>query len=156
VRPRVDEQLEGVRRLLEVVATEEGLSAASAAALVGASRALRRLELSWSGLLPFLLADNQATAEVLDDVADVLPADLSAEVRTAVANTPTCPDPGVFDVAVADDCNVALRGLLARAVTALPSTEEGDAARHRVAAHLRRRLDADPTSGRSARGRSEP
>jgi hypothetical protein len=151
MRPSIDEQLRGIQRLIDTVARDEHLSTAGSEALVGASRALRRLEGTWSGVLPFLVADTRATASLLQSLSHVLPAQLSAEIDRATSSVPSYPDPSVFDVAVADERNGELRRLLAKAVAALPVTEHGEAARGEIAAHLRRRLDSDPASGRTKR-----
>jgi hypothetical protein len=102
-------------------------------------------------VLPFLVADNRATASLLQSLSRVLPAELSAEIDRATSSVPSYPDPSVFDVAVADERNGELRALLAKAVATLPVTEDGEAARREIAAHLRRRLDSDPASGRTKR-----
>lgn len=166
MRPSIDEQLRGIQRVIDTVAAEEDLSTAASEALVGASRALRQLEGTWSAVLPFLVADNRATATLLQSVSRVLPAELSAEIDRATARVPSFADPSVvdvavldvaaldvaaLDVAVAEELNGELRTLLAKAVTALPATEAGEAARREIAAHLRRRLDSDPASGRTKR-----
>lgn len=149
MHPTVDEQLRAVRRLLDAVAGDPGLAGPSAQALADASRQLRRLEGSWAARLPFLTDDNRATVELLGEVAPLVAdrpgwgEELAAAV--AAAEVPTVAEP------VAHDRNLALRRLLARAVHELPDSEAGDAARARIAAHLRRRLDADPALHRSPR-----
>jgi hypothetical protein len=102
-------------------------------------------------VLPFLIADTRATASLLQSLAHVLPAELTAEIDRATSSLPSYLDPSVFDVAVADERNGELRTLLAKAVATLPITEDGEAARREIAAHLRRRLDTEPASGRTKR-----
>lgn len=161
MHPTVDEQLRGVRRLLELAAADPGLRAGSASLLADAGRQLRRLEGTWAEVLPFLVADNRATAAVLADVAPLLDADLAEEVAGAVARTGTAAlteaERDGLDVAAAAARNDELRGLLSRAIAALPEGDDpaGRRAGAAIAAHLRRRLDADPTNARST-ARSSP
>jgi hypothetical protein len=109
------------------------------------------LEGTWSAVLPFLAADNRATAALLRSLAGMLPAELAAEIARTTASVPSVPDPLMLDVAVADERNGELRALLARAVIALSVTDDGEAARREIAAHLLRRLDSDPAAGRTKR-----
>ena len=146
MRPTVDEQLAGARRLVERVAAEAALSGASAARLTDAARLLRRVEASWASVLPFLAADNAATAELLAELSGQLPEELTAPIAAELAAR--TPEPGrcELDVAAASARNRRLRALLADAVPLL-----GPDGRRRVARHLRRRLELDPTHRPPAR-----
>jgi hypothetical protein len=137
VRPTVEEQLRGVGRLLQVVAADADLSPESTEALAEASRMLRRLEVSWPHMVPFLDSDNRATAAVLEQVAPLLPAELAAAASR--------PDAAISP---AHERNQVLRALLAQAIVALPGGEAGAQARTAIGAHLRERVDRNPALGR--------
>ncbi len=134
MHPTAEEQLAGVRRLLEAVAADEDLSTASAARLTDAGRILRRLQASWAGVAPFLAADNDASAGLLAQLAPHMP--VAAEE----------PEPEPDSAEDVDQRNRRLRGLLAETI---PHLDED--ARRRVARHLRHRLDRDPTQRRAPR-----
>ena len=151
MHPTVDEQLRGVRRLLQIVAADDGLSPAATEALADASRILRRLQSSWAQVPAFLASDNRATAAVLTEIAPLLPAELAAD---AVAMASGCAEPHLadLDLAAVHERNKALRALLAQAVTALPHDDAGARARRVIAAHLCQRLARDPSLGRFSGG----
>lgn len=153
MHPTVDEQLRGIGRLLEQVAAGGGLAPASADALDEARRRLRRLEGSWAQLLPFLTADNRATAELLAELAPLVAGALAHEVAAAAAHeAERAPTPAAtLDVAAVAARNDELRALLATVIAALPGGDAGRAARLAVVAHARRRLDADPLNARGPR-----
>lgn len=130
MRPTIDEQLDGVRRLLDAVERDDGLSPASRELLTDAGRLVHRVRGSWATALPFLVEDNAGLAALL--------ADLGAPADTDDHPAPT-------DVVAAAARNTALRGLLTETIRALPRDADGLAARARIAAYLRRRVDADPT-----------
>lgn len=129
MRPTVDEQLDGVLRLLDAVAREEQLSAGGRDRLRDVERLVHRVRGSWSTTLPFLVEDNAAL--------DVLLRGLGSDV-------PPAPEPGT-DVAAVATRNEQLREQLSTAIRALPPPPEGDDARERIGAYLRRRVDTDPT-----------
>jgi hypothetical protein len=139
MHPTGEEQLRAVCRRLELVAADPGLAPESVEALDDAVRQLRRLEGAWPARLPFLLADNEATAALLRDLGADLPAGLSAVERFGEGEER------------AHEMNKAVRECLAQAVRGLPSTTDGDAARTRIALHLRRRIAADPALNRRPR-----
>ncbi len=152
MHPTVDEQLRGIGRLLEQVAAGSGLAPASADALDEARRRLRRLEGSWAQVLPFLTADNRATAELLAELAPLVAGALAHEVAAAAHEADRAPTPAAaLDVAAVAARNDELRALLATVIAALPGGDAGRAARLAVVAHARRRLDADPLNARGPR-----
>ena len=126
MHPTVEEQLRAVWWQLETVTQDPTLSADSRDLLTEAGRLLRRLEGSASARVPFLLADNQATAALLQQLGVPL-----ADERSSASD--------------AHERNKALREVLATAIRTLPATTEGEAAMTRIAAHLRRRIFADPS-----------
>lgn len=131
MRPTIDEQLDGVRRLLDAVGEDEGLSAASRELLRNAGRLVHRVRGSWATTLPFLTGDNTTLAALLTEIGTPAPA--------------PDPDPGDADVAAAAARNTALRGQLSETIRTLPGTADGLAARERIGRYLRDRVAADPT-----------
>jgi hypothetical protein len=150
MHPTVDEQLRGVRRLLDAVASDERLSPGSAEALHDARLIVRRLESSWSAVLPFLDWDNRATETLLADLARLLPG-----VPPPVARTG--PE---LEFEVAHRRNVDLRARLAEAVRVLDSAgldpDSAVRARALVVSHLRERLRRDPANRRPAPAPANP
>jgi hypothetical protein len=134
MHPTGPEQLRGVRRQLAEVAADAGLGPAGRELLADAARILERLESSWPARHAFLDADNAATAALL--------AELGADVPAPPADGA---DRSEED---AHQRNLALRSALDASVAALPPSPAGDDSRRRVAAHLRRRLAADPSLNR--------
>jgi len=135
MRPTVAEQLAVIRRIVDTARADTASDpAAGAAALELASGQLRRLERSEPHRLSFLVEDNLSTAELLTDLAVLVP---------ALAPPAVGPDdgPGEDTAAARND---RLRALLVRAVHELPDTPDGDAGRARIAAHLRRRVERNP------------
>lgn len=131
MRPTVDEQLDGVLRLLDAVAHAEDLPTGARDRLDDAQRLVRRVRGSWSSALPFLITDNAALEGLLHELgADlVLP-----------------PAPGDrADIAAAALHNEQLRGRLSATIRALPRAPHGDDARELIAAYLKQRVAADPT-----------
>ena len=126
MHPTVDEQLRGVRRLLDGVVEADGglLSARSAAALDDARRIVRRLEWSWSLVLPFLDWDNRATEALLAELAALVPAAVPAGSTGggggAATQTPAAAHPPELHFALAHERNLALRARLTAAVANLP------------------------------------
>lgn len=119
MRPTIDEQLSGARRLLDLVESSGDLSPGSAELLRNAKRLIKRVSTSWSTTLPFLVEDN---------------AQLTALLRLEPTTTT---DPAAR--------NEELRGALARLVRELPADAEGRARRAEIGQYLRRRVAADPT-----------
>ncbi len=149
MHPTVEEQLRALRGVVDSVAAEAGLSTAGVQALTNVALQLRRLEYSYSVRLPFLLQDNLANAALLEELGGTW-AELA---QTVMGNAGP-------SMALSEDkahqANKALRGLLARAVHELADDDGGDAARARIAAHLRRRVTLDPSLNRPRTAMSNP
>ncbi len=116
MRPTIDEQLAGARRLLAAAQADPGISAASVELLRNADRLLGRVAGSWSAAGPFLAEDNAALERLLHRPAG---------------------DPDQD----AAERNAALRAELADAIRTLPA---GDA-RAEIGRYLRHRVATDPT-----------
>jgi hypothetical protein len=129
MRPTVDEQLDGVLRLLDAVVRDEDLSARGRDRLRDAERLVRRVRGTWSTALPFLVADNTALEGLLRELG----ADLAA-----------APEHGA-DVAAVAVRNEQLRERLSATIRVLPRPPHGDDARARIGAYLQHRVAADPT-----------
>ncbi len=125
----LDQHLNGAQRLLDQVAGDTGLSPASAAMVADVRRLLRQVATGWPGTLRFLLDDNARLEQLLVELGSLVPSDVNETDRV----------PAVADV---HRRNLDLRALLADAAPA-------PAARARVAAVLRQRLDADPATRRT-------
>ncbi len=141
MHPTVEEQLRALRGVVEHVAGEAGLSTAGVQMLSNVTLQLRRLEHSYGARLEFLLQDNLASAALLEQLEGTW-AELSQTVM-GEGGASTAPSEDQ-----AHQTNKALRGLLARAVRELADDDGGDAARARIAAHLRRRVALDPSLNR--------
>ena len=138
MRPTVGEQLAAIRRMIDAVRADPAADPdATAATLELVSGQLRRLERSEPHRLAFLVEDNIATAQLLADLAVVLPS----------LAPPAAPADAVTGEAEAGARNDELRALLVRAVRELPDGPDGDAGRERIAAHLRRRIERNPALG---------
>ena len=149
MHPTVKEQLRALRGVVEHVAGEAGLSTAGVQMLANVALQLRRLEHSYGARLEFLLQDNLASAALLEQLEGTW-AELSQTVMgDGGASTAPSEDQ-------AHQTNKALRGLLARAVRELADDDGGDAARARIAAHLRRRVALDPSLNRPRTAMSSP
>ncbi|URN03308.1 hypothetical protein LUW74_08065 [Actinomadura madurae] len=119
MRPTVTEQLDGVRRLLDLVAADEDLSPSSRARLRDAGRLLARVRRSWTELPSFLAEDNARLAALLGEDDH--------------------PDQCVQSVQRNDE----LRASLARTIRELPATDAGT--RDRIRSYLRWRVATDPS-----------
>jgi hypothetical protein len=139
MRPTLAEQLRGLRRVLDVAVAPAIADDYATEALAGVQRALAMLEAREPEVLPFLLWDNAATADLLAHIA-------SAGVALAGPLAPAEPVDHTR-IAALDAENERLRGLLAGAVPALAAAPEGSAvaALHAdVVAHLRERIARYP------------
>lgn len=118
MRPTIDEQLAGAARLLRLAEAEAGMTPGIAELVRNARRLVDRVASSWSAALPFLREDNARTAALLG-----------------------LDEPGSADLAEAAARNEQLRGELCDRIHRLPAGDE----RAAIGAHLRARVDADPT-----------
>ncbi|SDX99974.1 hypothetical protein SAMN05661080_01992 [Modestobacter sp. DSM 44400] len=146
MRPTIDEQLDGVRRLLDGVGSDDGLSAASRELLRNAGRLVKHVRGSWAPMLPFLVEDNAKMTTLLTGLSAVVP-QLSADIDAAVGHAAEGADleRSDLDVAAVSARNAELRALLARAIHELPRSPAGLSARTEIGAYLTRRVDIDPT-----------
>ena len=149
MHPTPEEQLQAVLRLIDAVATDPGIAPESQEILADAGRLIRRLRRSWARRLPFIVRDNELAAELLAGFSPRLP-ELADEIQAAAASLPVDDEPSAHEV------NKQLQDLLGRAVHLLPDDAEGDAARVRIADHLRARLAADPALNRTPTDRLPP
>lgn len=140
MHPTTEEHLAAVRRLLDEVAADPGVSGSSRLALDEAAKRLRRVERSGAARLPFLVGDNRASVELLAGLGDMAP--------DVVAAIPDIDGAGQHREPDVHELNKQLRALMARAVRELPDDGEGDAWRARVALHLRARIAIDPSINR--------
>ncbi|MCP9955721.1 hypothetical protein [Actinomadura madurae] len=125
MRPTVTEQLDGVRRLLDLVAADEDLSPSSRARLRDAGRLLAHVRRSCTELPSFLAEDNARLAALLGE--DDHPDQCVQSVQS------------VQSVQRNDE----LRASLARTIRELPATDAGT--RDRIRSYLRWRVATDPS-----------
>ena len=144
MQPAVEADIRAMRESLERLIAEEQLPASGVAVLGEVRRSLRRLERTWARVLPYLLAENAATAALLAEVAPLVPADLQAEITTAGRALDPVPDTAQLDAVLANERNGVLRGLLARVIETLPADESGARARARARKHLQDCLELRP------------
>lgn len=141
MRPTVEEQLDGVRRLLDLIDSDPGLSAGSRELLRNAARVVRHVRGAWASTLPFLVEDNARLTELLTGLCGVVPA-MSADIDTVIGAGAAVPE---VDVSAVSGHNAELRSLLARAIRELPRAGDGLDARIEIGNYLRWRVEADPT-----------
>jgi hypothetical protein len=141
MRPTVDEQLDGVRRLLDLIDSEDELSPAARELLRNAARLVKQVRGAWASTLPFLVEDNARLTALLAGLPGVVPG-VSVDIAPVVGAEQARPE---IDVTVATRRNEELRSLLARAIQELPRTSGGLAARTEIGTYLRWRVEADPT-----------
>ena len=145
MQPTVEAELSGVRRSLEALAAHDVLPGDVTEELAAAARILQRLETNWSRVLPYLVSDNAATAELLREVAPLVAGALRSEIESAVSAQGPAPDPTALDVAAANDRNQFLRDLVARVISgSAPGDTHATMVRARVAACLRQSLEMRP------------
>jgi hypothetical protein len=118
MRPTIDEQLAGAARLLRLAESDPETTVAVAELVRNARRLVDRVGTSWRECEAFLREDNARTAALLDQ-DDV-------------------PTTGVEPTA---ERNEELRAELTRLIQTLPAGPRRTA----IGAHLRARVDADPT-----------
>lgn len=126
MRPTIDEQLAGVRRLLSLAEADDGISPATHELLRNAQRLVERVSSSWAGAWAFLVEDNAHLAELLG--------------QPPMTDTAT-----TADIAHAAARNEELRGSLAQLIAQLPGDPEGRARRSEIGRYLLRRVAVDPT-----------
>lgn len=141
MRPTAEEQLDGVRRLLEGIDGDETLSAASREVLRNAVRLVKRVRGAWAATLPFLVEDNARLARLLSELSEVVPGSPAPPGSVAAGASAA----EAADVTAASARNTELRSMLARAIRELPDTERGHATRATVGQYLRWRAETDPT-----------
>ncbi|MFI5611992.1 hypothetical protein [Amycolatopsis sp. NPDC051903] len=126
MRPTIEDQLSGARRLLDDVAADAGLSRDSRENLTNVRRLLTQIGRSWAALLPFYVEDNATLTRLLTRHGVPVPDD----------------EPTGFDVAAAATRNAELRAHLSHVVTNVaPGTE----ARREITEYLVRRIETDPS-----------
>ena len=135
VRPTLDEQLRGLRRILEQSVAPAVIDSYASSTLNGVIRALEMLEQRTALVGPFLAWDNQETATVLHAIATRVPIDEPLESSAIV---PT------GDLAALDAENTRLRGLLAGVIPALANDPAAVNEYALVVAHLRERIARYP------------
>ncbi|HVW44332.1 MAG TPA: hypothetical protein VHC18_23585 [Amycolatopsis sp.] len=118
MRPTIDEQLAGASRLLRLAEADPEIAPGVAELVRNARRVVAQVSASWSAALPFLRKDNARIAALLG-VDEPMTTGLDETARR----------------------NEELRGELSRRIRALPPGPE----RAAIGAHLRSRVDADPT-----------
>jgi hypothetical protein len=128
MHPTVDEQLAGIARLLDVVASESELSDASAEAMANARRLLTQVGRSWAELLPFYVGDSAALACLLTRAGrPAEQVDVGMDVRAAAAR------------------NAELRRELSGVVAGLDDTSHSAPLRAEILDYLSARVAADPS-----------
>ena len=138
MRPTLPEQLRGLRHILEHVVAPAVTDDYPQTTLQGVIRALEMLEARVDDVLPFLVHDNAATAQLLQAIAQCVP--LSGAIEP-----PDAADPA--DLVALDAENERLRSLLADAIPTLSTAADGSeeaAVYARVVAHLRDRIAQYP------------
>lgn len=138
MRPTLPEQLRGLRHILEHVVAPAVTDDYPQTTLQGVIRALEMLEARVDDVLPFLVHDNEATAELLEAIAGCVPLPGPIEPPAPV---------DMASIVAIDAENERLRGLLADAIPVLSAAGEGTAAaavHARVVTHLRDRIARYP------------
>ena len=136
MQPTPEADLRAIRRSLEQLVASEEASPAIAPVLGDTIRSLRRLERSWSTLLPYLATENNATRTLLGELEPLVGPELRSELHHAAAQTAQIIDPQLLDPEPIQSANAHLRDLLARVIVALPTGEPGARARRRIRDHL--------------------
>jgi hypothetical protein len=136
MQPTPEADLRAIRASLDRLATSGEAPPAFAPVLSDTIQSLRRLERSWSKLLPYLAAENNATQTLLGELEPLVPAELRSELQDAAATPPRIIDPHLLDPEPIQSANSDLRDLLARVIVALPTGEPGAQARRRIRDHL--------------------
>lgn len=145
VQPTVEAELAGARRSLAAIASEYQMPVEAARALSAVERTLQRVESTWSRLLPYLLADNAAATQLLDEIESLAPEPVRTDIRNAIATGEMVVDVESVEFTAVNERNELLRALLARVIAALPADAgvQGSA-RTRIASYLRHSLETRP------------
>jgi hypothetical protein len=136
MQPTPEADLRAIRDSLERLVASDEAPPAIAPVLGDTIRSLRRLERSWSKLLPYLATENNATRTLLGELEPLVPAGIRSELHDAAAQTSTSIDPQLLDPEPIHATNAELRDLLARVIVALPTGQPGAQARRRIREHL--------------------
>jgi hypothetical protein len=112
MRPTVEEQLQGISRILENVVAPCVNDAYARTLLAGLIANLRMLSGAVAAVPGFLASDNRATAALLAKLQTVVAPDLAARITLALAK----PEPDATDAAALDQRNCELRELLSQAL----------------------------------------
>lgn len=141
MKPTIDEQLEGIARLVERV-VERHPDDPSVSLLRNGTGTLRRMARAWSEILPFLTWDNRAMCALFDRFDADLPEAMRTELR-ALKKV------GIDPLSARDveARNRAFRAVLAHWVRSLPPGSE--LLRSAITTHCRDRIARDPSSGRT-------
>jgi hypothetical protein len=129
VRPTVDEQLRGLRAVLEAVVSPEVRAPYPADVLATVVGALERLERDWSAVPAALRSESGELDRLLGEVRPAVAPPTAAAIDRALA----APAPDWLDPATARGHYETRRGLLADVVRELGPTPA-------IVAHLRRHL----------------
>ena len=144
MQPAVEADLRAMRESLERLAVDEDLPSTAVAALGEVGRSLRRLERRWARVLPYLVAENAATAALLKELAPLVPAPMQAEIASVGPVPEPVADPRALEALHANELNGVLRSVLARVIVGLPDDQAGSDARGRARQHLQDSLELRP------------
>lgn len=134
MHPTLEEEIAGVRRILDDVVSDPALTFDTAAAVKDASAMLARLEKSWRKVAPYILADLAHLTPLLVDISRHLPDEMRRAILVLDADQRRLADVAA-DIARADDLQRRARTLLSEAIELLPPDppgEEGPLARIRT------------------------
>jgi len=140
VRPKVTEQLEGLRRILADVVAPEVVHPYPADILGGVMAALESLERGWYEVPRFLRWDAEATAELLLAARGALDEATGHEITLAYASGPDDP----LDLAGLEAHDERLRALLARVAPTIASRADLSELNERMVSLFRQRAQRFP------------
>jgi hypothetical protein len=140
VRPKVTEQLEGMRRILADVVAPEIVHPYPADILGGVIAALESLERSWYEVPRFLRWDAQATGEFLLAARGALDEATADEITRATASGPDDP----LDLERLEAHDERLRALLARVAPTIASQPDLSELNERMMSLFRERAQRFP------------
>jgi hypothetical protein len=144
MQPTPEADLRAIRDSLERLVASGEAPPAITPVLSDTIRSLRRLERSWSELLPYLATENNATRALLGELQPLVPAELRSELHDAATATTRIIDPALLDPGPIQSANSELRDLLARVIVALPTGAPGASARRRIRDHLTETVTTRP------------